>query len=348
MYRRQQSKETRDKISESMKGPNNHFFGKHHSDLTRHTIAEKNKGRTPWNKGLKMTMEMRKKLSISHMGIYPTKETLLKRSRALTGLWRKPISELTRMKMSRSHLGKKPSEETRMKMRRCQLNERAFSGLLSPKARYWVGFLIADGNVSIKKEVPIVALHVQERDKDHIDKKFRSFIGSSHKLGCYVNKKTKRVYCSLSFSSEIMANDLVVYGVRTKKSFVAKVKRNIENDRDTWRGTIDGDGHLGIYKRRTKNGVTRLIPYISLTGSLNVCLQFKTFLEYQIGMPMPNIISSKKSYFFSVSDHRAVRAIKLLYEDCAVALDRKLEIAKKILASFLLQGNSRYLRRIPI
>src|SRR5919106_4536600 len=211
MYRRHQSKETRDRISESMKGPNNHFFGKHHSDLTRHTISEKNKGRTSWNKGLKMSMETREKLSISHMGIYPSKETLLKRSKALTGLKRKPISELTRMKMSRSHLGKKLSEETRMKMRRCQLNEHAFSGSLTPDAKYWVGFLIADGNISIKKEVPIVAIHVQERDKDHIDKKFRSFVRSTHILGRYVSKKTRKVYNSISFSSEIMTNDLIVY-----------------------------------------------------------------------------------------------------------------------------------------
>jgi hypothetical protein len=345
MYRRYQSKEIRDRISESMKGPNNHFFGKHHSDPTRHTISEKNKGRTPWNKGLKMPMETRKKLSISHMGIYPTKETLLKRSKVLTGLKRKPISEHTRRRMSLAHMGNKPSAETRAKMRRCQLNEHAF-GTITPESKYWIGVFITDGNVSVKKGVPIIALHLQKRDKDHIDKKFRSFVGSTHKLGCYINKKTKKVYYSLSFSSEIMANDLVVYGVRTRKWFVAKVKGGIESDRDTWRGAIDGDGHLGIYKRRKNNVTIRLVPYISLTGNLYVCHQFKAFLEHQIGMPMPNVISYKKSYFFSVSDHRAVRAIKLLYEDCAIALDRKLEIAKKILASYLLQGNRRYLKRV--
>lgn len=152
--------------------------------------------------------------------------------------------------------------------------------------------------------------------------------------------------CSLSFSSEIMANDLVVYGVRTRKWFVAKVKGGIESDRDTWHGAIDGDGHLGIYKRRKNNGTIRLVPYISLTGNLYVCHQFKAFLEHRIGMLMPNVISYKRSYFFSVSDHRAVRAIKLLYEDCAVALERKLEVAKRIMDSFRVQGTSRYLARL--
>ena len=143
-----------------------------------------------------------------------------------------------------------------------------------------------------------------------------------------------------------MANDLVVYGVRTRKWFVTKVKGGIENDRDTWRGAIDGDGHLGIYKRRKNNGTIRLVPYISLTGNLYVCHPFKTFLEHQIGTDMPDIYPYKNSYLFSLSDHRAVRAIKLLYEGCEVALDRKLEIAKRILGSFLLNGNSRYLKRV--
>jgi hypothetical protein len=328
-----------------MKGPNNHFFGKHHSDLARHTISEKNKGGTPWNKGLKMSMETRKKLSISHMGIYPTKETLLKRSKALTGLKRKPISEHTRMRMSLAHMGNKPSAETRAKMRRCQLNEHTF-GTITPESKYWIGVFITDGNVSIKKGVPIIALHLHEIDKDHVDKKFRSFVGSTHKLGRYVNKKTGRVYYSISFSSEIMANDIAKYGVVTNKWFIVKVKCGLENDRDLWRGAIDGDGNIGIYPKRTPEGKIRLIPKIQLTGNLHICLQFKTFLENQLGLPMPNIIPYKNSYIFSVSDHRAVRAIKLLYENCTVALDRKLEVARTIMHSFQVQGDSRYLTRL--
>jgi hypothetical protein len=344
MSGRHQSQEARDRISDSMKGPNNHFFGKHHTDNSKNIISEKNKGRAAWNKGLRTPEEIRKKLSVSHIGIYPSKKTVLKRLESLTGLKRKPISEDTRMKMSRSHLGKRFSEETRMKMRKCQLNEHAFSAPLSLEAKYWVGMLIADGNVSIKKGIPIIALHLQEIDKDQIDK-FRTFVSSTHKIGCYINKKTGRVYYSASFSCRIMADDIAKYGVVPKKWFIVKVKGGLENDRDLWRGIIDGDGHLGIYKRETC-GTVRRIPYISLTGNLYVCLQFKSFLEQQTSMSMPNVIPYKNSFQFSVSDHRAVRTIKLLYENCTVALDRKLEVAKKIMNSFGVLDNSRYLRRL--
>jgi NUMOD3 motif-containing protein len=345
MYGKHHSEETKRKISESTKDFSNPFFGKHHADHIKRSISEKNKGKPAWNKGLGASEETRRTLSISHIGIYPSKETLLKRSKSLTGLMRKPISENTRMKMSRVHSGKKLSEETRMKMRKCQLNEHAFSTPLTPKVKYWVGFLIADGNVSIKKGIPIIALHLQETDKDQIEK-FRTFVGSTHKIGRYVNKKTGRVSYSISFSCEIMANDIAKYGVVTKKWFIVKVKGGLENDRDLWRGIVDGDGYIAIYPRKTSNGTVRPIPYISLTGNLYICLQFKAFLEHQIGLSMPDIVPYKNSYQISVSDHRAVRAIKLLYEDCAVALDRKLKVAKKILETFLLQGNSYILKRV--
>lgn len=101
--------------------------------------------------------------------------------------------------------------------------------------------LLADGNVSIKKGIPIVALHQQEIDKGQIDK-FRTFVKSTHKIGCYVNKKTGRVYYSISFSCKIMADDIAKYGVVPKKWFIVKVRGGLENDRDLWRGVIDGDG----------------------------------------------------------------------------------------------------------
>lgn len=55
---------------------------------------------------------------------------------------------------------------------------------------------------------------------------------------------------------------------------------------------IDGDGSLGVYERKCFNGSVRRIPYINITGSRNVCSQFKTFLEKEIGEPMPQGSSS--------------------------------------------------------
>jgi hypothetical protein len=171
------------------------------------------------------------------------------------------------------------------------------------------------------------------------------FLGSSHKIGHYVNKIWGNSSCSLSFSSERIAARLAEYGIVMRKCFVGKPIGLIDN-KHFWRGVIDGDGHLEIYLRETSTETFRSIPYISLTGNLYVCTQFKTFLESTLGLSMPNIVSYKKSYLFSVSDHRALRAIQLLYMDCTMALDRKLAIAKKIINSFEVIDNSRYIKRL--
>jgi hypothetical protein len=278
-------------------------------------------------------------MSISHIGIYPSAETLRKRSLALTGLKRKPISLEARANMSRAHMGKKPSEETRLKMRKCTLNESAFS-IVTPDSAYWIGYLIADGNVSIKKGIPVIALHMQEIDKDHLNIKFRAFVGSSHKLG----KARGNVSYSISFSSEKMAEDLARYGVVPGKCFIVKVKGGVENNKDLWRGVIDGDGSLGIYPRKRKDGSFRLIPCISLTSNLYVCLQFKVFLK-SFRLSMPSVVPYKKSYQLWISDHRALRAITLLYANCTLALNRKLAMARNIMNSFQLISQSRCIFR---
>jgi hypothetical protein len=251
MYDKHLTEETKKKISESLLGPKNPHFGKIISDEARRLISLKNKGRPAWNKGLHPSEASRNKMSISHMGIHPSAETLAKRSLSLTGLKRKPISLEARANMSRAQLGKKPSEETRLKMRRCTLNELAFS-VVTPDSAYWIGYLIADGNVSIKKGGSVIALRVQVTDKDHLIK-FRAYVGSSHKIGFDVSKARGDRSYSIYFHSEKMAEDLARYGVVPNKCFTVKVKGGVENDKDLWRGVIDGDGNLGIYLRRHRD-----------------------------------------------------------------------------------------------
>jgi hypothetical protein len=44
-------------MSNNMKGDNNHFYGKHHSIAVKEKISNSMKGRTPWNKGKRLTKE---------------------------------------------------------------------------------------------------------------------------------------------------------------------------------------------------------------------------------------------------------------------------------------------------
>ena len=108
-----------------------------------------------------------------------------------------------------------------------------------------------------------------------------------------------------------MANSLANYDLVPRKCFTAEIKGGIENNRHVWRGVINGDGSLGVRERKDSG---RRVPYVYLTGSRSVWLQFRVFLEKELGLLMPpNMIFYKRSYLFMVSDRRAIEAIKLLY-----------------------------------
>ena len=340
---RRHSEETKRKLAEIMKAKNNHPSNGREIQEAKRILSEKNKVKFAWNKGIRMSDQARRNMSIAHLGIYPSEETRKRMSIAQTGLKRKAISEIGRANMRRAQIGRKHSNETRSKMRTCSLNEAAFD-IITEESAYWIGFLMADGNISYKREIPVIALYLKESDLPHLEK-FRMFVGSSHKIGHYVNKIWGNTSYSLSFSSEKIANRLAEYGIVRRKCFIGK-STGLEDNRHFWRGIIDGDGHLGVYPRKTSVGTIRPIPYISVTGNLYLCNQFKSFLESALNLSMPNIVASKKSYAFSVSDHRALKAIKLLYEGCIVALERKLAIANKIMISFEVIANSRYIKRL--
>jgi hypothetical protein len=238
-----------------------------------------------------------------------------------------------RANMSKAHLGIKLSETHRAALRKRTLNEMAFD-LRTEHCDYWIGFLMADGNISYKKGIPIIALHIRSSDLAHL-LKFREFVGSSHTVGNYLNKIRGNTSCSISFSSERLANVLGKYGVVPRKCFNAQVKGGLEYSRHLWRGLIDGDGSLGYCERNYLNGSVRSVPYINITGSKHICSQFKTFLEKEIGEPMPpRSFFYRNSYGYVIYDHRAIKAIKLLYDGCTIALNRNLKKAFEMIDKY--------------
>ena len=66
----------------------------------------------------------RKRLSDAHKGIKHTEEARKKISAALIGKKRKPVSEVTRRKISQANRGRKMSEETRQKLRDANLGRK--------------------------------------------------------------------------------------------------------------------------------------------------------------------------------------------------------------------------------
>lgn len=103
------------------------MLGKKHSDKTKIKMSQtaKNQDRKigGWNKGLKMSEDFRKKISETSKGRITTDDTRKKISESLKGIKRKPMSDETKLKLSKikkgipsPNKGKIYSEEIRKKM----------------------------------------------------------------------------------------------------------------------------------------------------------------------------------------------------------------------------------------
>jgi len=144
----------------------------------------------------------------------------------------------------------KPLPYYRLNTGRLKLNINFFEKIDEPKKAYWLGFLMADGNINksggkcslISKDLEII-------------EKFKKDIDSEHKINVNINfdKRTNKTYTSYSIqvTNANFVNHLKNCGVTKEKSDFIKLP---EIRRDLlpyfFAGMFDGDGYLGTDKNR--------------------------------------------------------------------------------------------------
>jgi len=213
--------------------------------------------------------------------------------------------------------------------RRHGVNEEAFDHITEESA-YWIGFLIADGTVG---KAGCINLSLSAKDREHIFK-FRTFLQSSHPVRdqpartMHHRPRNGKIYtargmASLSIWSQRIAIALRSYGLHESKSYGATVV-GLEDNRHFWRGVVDGDGSL-IQRSPGK------VCAIRLCGSEKLLRQFATFVKTHILVREPKIYHGHPEHIIVVNGQWAKHLIQLLYDPCAVALNRKLALAKEII-----------------
>lgn len=208
--------------------------------------------------------------------------------------------------------------------RRLPFNEAAFDSV-TPEAAYWIGMLMADGNVCARKHSTYISLALGTADAGHVER-FRAFLGSSHQFDTQANNRgyaNGKGLVRLSVASRRLADRLSEFGVVPAKSATA-AGRGLEFDRDFWRGVVDGDGFV------FRDGRNR--PHVGMVGSQMLAGQFLAFCRGIVPTrarvrPMHSIYSARLICTY------AIEVIRVLYADCCVALPRKLLAARQILAS---------------
>lgn len=207
------------------------------------------------------------------------------------------------------------------------VNESAFDSN-SEEAYYWVGFLMGDGSIDGPHHA--VRLHISLKDVTHL-MKFRRFLGCSHKIT--INKRPARNYTingktvhfrgmvSLSVKSQHLVDSLARYGVIPNKSAREQVI-GLEMNRHFWRGAVDADGSV------TQSDGS---PEIMLLGSRTFCLQFLAYVQSLF--PEAETVPRKRDGIWRIRFHgEYVRwLVAFLYGGATISLDRKQEVANKIL-----------------
>lgn len=196
--------------------------------------------------------------------------------------------------------------------RRYALNEDAFAGTLSHDGKYFVGLLLADGNIFPDHGTTRIALSLKANDRFAIEE-FRQFLGCSNPI--YDDSKGRSCFCV--YSSKMTA-DLAHYGVVPRKSLIAAVVPEMAQDRDFWRGMVDGDGCLAYCRTQ---------PELYLCGTQQVCETFWDFVRNVTqtrSMPRPDAPIWRVTFY----SRHAVAAAKLLYKNARIALPRKAILAE--------------------
>jgi hypothetical protein len=210
--------------------------------------------------------------------------------------------------------------------RKYTIDEHFFDAIDTESKAYWLGFVSADGNIYNGE----LALCLAVRDREHIQK-FLNDIGSSAPVTEYVitvqgkrYRQARAYVCSRAITAAL--NNL---GVTANKSLTISpcisVPKNLE--RHYWRGVFDGDGAL--YPVNQGNAYRA-----SLVGTESMTRGFREFADQHTHL-RPCVSPVKDARAFRVQ-YGGVYGVQLLvhalYDDAAVYLQRKKEVAETFLS----------------
>lgn len=175
-----------------------------------------------------------------------------------------------------------------------------FTAPLSPIEEYWVGYFRADGSISRPGTRQAMAIFAQARF--HPVREFANFIGQRSvgsrlvrtNLGVGMMHKVTSTGAGLALDKLGVKNDLLP---------------EIYESRHFWRGLLDGDGCLGVYRRPSG----RKWALVNLTGSLNDVTRLGEYFRSVTGRNYTKIVAVSGAFRISFSGNAAKFLVNLLY-----------------------------------
>lgn len=219
-----------------------------------------------------------------------------------------------------------------LKSKETCLNSDYFDFIDTEEKCYWLGFLLADGNINSR--IDRVSIRLKEEDGYHLEK-FSKIFGKDIKYYVCHLKKTDKCYdgYGCEIDNSYLAKSVNKLGIHPRKSLSDDITI-FDNIPDKYinhfiRGYFDGDGHIGIDKKYN-------MLKFCLCGSFGVLNKIKEVLMLKIGVKNNKICQGNtKIHTISWSGEGAYKIFKWLYKDSTLHLGRK----RKIYDEFMGAGN---------
>lgn len=201
---------------------------------------------------------------------------------------------------------------------------------------YWLGFIVADGNISEDGKSKRLTIRLSVKDIEHL-KKFSLVLSGKDIVKIKQtthrdNRKQILELASLRVYSTPLCNHLANLGVFPAKSgneLLPEIPRELY--RHFIRGFVDGDGSVGMYSYEK---TPMRYPAFSLSSmSEDIMKSIQSILNEEIQLNLTVEKSRANLYRLQCSRLNAKKLINWLYEGSTVALERKKAVYLEIIST---------------
>ncbi len=237
-----------------------------------------------------------------------------KEAAALFGYSRDVCQDILR----RNGIETRPPSKTN---RRYTVDHNFFDTISTEAKAYWLGFLTADGCVSCNN----IILGLHTIDLDHIYK-FAAALCCKYPITFKEDSRNGSPFASININSEQLVKALACLGVGEHKSLTVQPCQRVPDHflRHYWRGIMDGDGSIS-YNKADKSWHVRLF------GNEAIVRGFCNFLS-QFVNSKATVRRHKTIFEIQYVGNRLASAIlQVLYANATIYLDRKYDLAQKVL-----------------
>jgi len=196
-----------------------------------------------------------------------------------------------------------------------KFNHDFFENIDCEEKAYWLGFIMADGCVSVTQQ-PKMAIGLHKRDEDHL-KKWHQSIRSCLKIHHHKDR-----VASTHYSSK-MCHDLIQMGCVPRKSLQLEFP-DLREDliRHFVRGYFDGDG--SILRCRPNQNTCRTQLRIVFIGTQMFLNTLKKWIQCSANVCS---MDGNRAYRLEIHGNKsALSTAKLMYENATIYLDRKAQV----------------------